>query len=411
MKGLNTGDISFLIFSTALVMFMVPGLALFYGGLVKSKNVLSTIMHSYAALFIISIQWIIIGYSLAFGQDVKGIIGNLHWAFLNNFDFFAANANYADSVPHLLFVVFQMMFAIITIAVVSGSFAERMRFPAFLVFALLWSTLVYDPIAHWVWGNSGWLKHLGVLDFAGGNVVEINSGVSGLVTALVLGRRKRTNPEPHHIPMAILGGGVLWFGWFGFNAGSALHANGIAVVALLNTNTSAAAGAIGWVICEWFITKKPTVLGAMGGAIAGLVAITQGAGFVTPISAIFIGLIGGMASYFAISFMKVKLGYDDALDAFGCHGIGGIWGAIATGIFATTFVNKDGNNGLLYGNPSLLGVHMVAILSCALYAGVMTFLILKVMSLFMKIRTDKDQENVGLDISLHGEEAYNGLNI
>ncbi|MBC8061967.1 MAG: ammonium transporter [Clostridiaceae bacterium] len=411
MEGLNTGDISFLIFSTALVMFMVPGLALFYGGLVKSKNVLSTIMHSYAALFIISIQWIVIGYSLTFSSDIKGIIGDLNWAFLNNFDFFTANAKYADSVPHLLFVIFQMMFAIITIAVVSGSFAERMRFPAFLVFALLWSTLVYDPIAHWVWSSSGWLNRLGVLDFAGGNVVEINSGVSGLVTALFLGKRKRTKPEPHHIPMAILGGGILWFGWFGFNAGSALHANGVAVVALLNTNTSAAAGAIGWVICEWLITKKPTVLGAMGGAIAGLVAITQGAGFVTPMAAIPIGLIGGIASYFAIGFMKVKLGYDDALDAFGCHGIGGIWGAIATGIFATTLVNKNGNNGLLYGNPGLLGVHLLAIFSCALYAGVMTFLILKVMSLFMKIRTDKDQESVGLDVSLHGEEAYNGFNI
>jgi Amt family ammonium transporter len=262
-----------------------------------------------------------------------------------------------------------------------------------------------------VWGNSGWLNHLGVLDFAGGNVVEINSGVAGLVTAIFLGKRKRTNPEPHHIPMAILGGGILWFGWFGFNAGSALHANGVAVVALLNTNTSAAAGAIGWVICEWIITKKPTVLGAIGGAIAGLVAITQGAGFVTPMSSIAIGLIGGIASYFAISVLKAKLGYDDALDAFGCHGIGGIWGAIATGIFATTFVNNGGKNGLLYGNPKLLGIHLIAALSCALYSAFMTYIILKVMSFFMKIRTDKEQENTGLDVALHGEEAYSGLNI
>ncbi len=411
MKGLNTGDISFVIFSAALVMFMVPGLALFYGGLVKSKNVLSTIMHSYAALFIISIQWILIGYTLAFGPDVHGIIGNFHWTGLNNINFFTANASYADSIPHLLFIVFQMMFAIITIAVVSGSFAERMRFPAFLVFALLWSTLVYDPIAHWVWSSSGWINHMGTIDFAGGNVVEINSGVSGLVTALFLGKRKKTNPEPHHIPMAILGGGILWFGWFGFNAGSALHANGVAVIALINTNTAAAAGAIGWVACEWILTKKPTVLGAMGGAIAGLVAITQGAGFVAPMAAIPIGLIGGIASYFAISFMKVKLGYDDALDAFGCHGIGGIWGAIATGLFATTFVNKSGKNGLFYGNSTLLFHHVIAAGSCALYAGVMTFIILKVMSLFMEIRTDKEQESVGLDVSLHGEEAYNGFNI
>jgi Amt family ammonium transporter len=411
MNNLNSGDISFVIISTALVMFMVPGLALFYGGLVRSKNVLSTIMHSYAALIVISIQWVLIGYTLAFGPDVKGIIGSLHWSFLNNFDFFVPNSSYASTIPHLLFVVFEMMFAVIAIAVVSGSFAERMRFPAFLVFALLWSTLVYDPIAHWVWGSSGWLHSLGVLDFAGGNVVEINSGISGLVTALVLGKRKKNSLEPHHVPMAILGGGILWFGWFGFNAGSALHANGVAVVALLTTNTSAAAGAISWVICEWVLTKKPTVLGAISGAIAGLVAITQGAGFVTPMASMFIGLIAGIISYFAISYMKVKLGYDDALDAFGCHGIAGIWGAVATGLFATTIVNKSGNNGLFYGNPKLLLVNIISAFVCALYAAVVTFAILKVMGLFMKIRTSKEEESDGLDVSLHGEEAYNGLNL
>lgn len=405
MGNLNTGDMAFMIFSAALVMFMIPGLALFYGGLVKSKNVLSTTMHSYAALIIISIQWIVVGYSLAFGPDKKGLIGNLSWVFLKKVGF--ESSAYAPTIPHLLFVVFQMMFAVITIAVVSGSFAERMKFSAFIVFALLWSTFVYDPIAHWVWSSSGWLHNLGVQDFAGGNVVEINSGISGLVTALVLGRRKRTTPEPHHIPMVVLGGGILWFGWFGFNAGSALAMNTVAVNAFLTTNTAAAAGAISWSSCEWILNKKPTVLGAISGSISGLVAITQGCGFVTPAAAIVIGLVAGVASFSAISYMKVKLGYDDALDAFGCHGISGFCGAIGTALFATTAVNKSGANGLFYGNPRLLLVHILAALSCALYAAIATFIILKVMGLFMKIRTDNESEIAGLDVSLHGEEAYN----
>ena len=299
MNILNGADMTFVIFSAALVMLMVPGLALFYGGLVKSKNVLSTTMHSYTALFIISILWIIVGYSLAFGPDHNGIIGGLDWAFLSNIGI-EPNADYASTIPHLLFVIFQMMFAVITAAVISGSFAERMRFPAFILFLILWSTFVYSPIAHWVWGNGGWLKELGVLDFAGGNVVEINSGISGLIAAIVIGKRKKAVPEPHHIPMAILGGGLLWFGWFGFNAGSALAINGVAVNAFLTTNTSAAAGAISWIVLEWIFNKKPTVLGSIGGAIAGLVAITQGAGFVTPLSSIIIGFIGGCVSFFAI---------------------------------------------------------------------------------------------------------------
>lgn len=414
--GLNGADMSFVLFSAALVMLMVPGLALFYGGMVKSKNVLATTMHSYAALIIISIQWILIGYSLAFGPDIKGFIGSLDWSFLHNVGF-EADGVYSTSIPHLLFAVFQMMFAAITVAVISGSFAERMRFPAFILFVLLWSTFVYDPIAHWVWGSAnghfGWLKNLGVLDFAGGNVVEINSGISGLVAALVIGKRKKTKPEPHHIPMAILGGGLLWFGWFGFNAGSALSANGVAVNAFLTTNTSAAAGAISWAACEWILNKKPTVLGTVTGAVAGLVAITQGAGFVSPISAIFIGLVGGIVSFFAIAFLKVKLGYDDTLDAFGCHGVAGLWGAIATAIFATTKVNSAGANGVLYGNFGLLKVHLISAFSCALYAAVATFVILKVIGLFVKIRTDEEDESVGLDVSLHGEEAYanNGLDL
>jgi Amt family ammonium transporter len=409
MSNLSGADMAFVIFAAALVMLMVPGLALFYGGLVKSKNVLSTTMHSYASLFVISILWIVIGYSLAFGPDNGGIIGGLDWTFLSNIGV-EPNAAYASTIPHLLFVVFQMMFAVITAAVISGSVAERMKFPAFILFIIVWSLVVYCPIAHWVWGDGGWLKNLGVLDFAGGNVVEINSGVSGLIAAILLGKRKRTAPDPHHIPMAILGGGILWFGWFGFNAGSALAINGVAVNAFLTTNTSAAAGAISWIVLEWILNKKPTVLGSISGAIAGLVAITQGAGFVTPFAAIAIGFIGGVVSYFAIVFLKRKAGYDDALDAFGCHGIVGIWGAIATGLFSTKSVNAAGADGLFYGNFELLKVNLISAFSCALYAAVATFIIFKIISFVTKVRVEKEEESSGLDISLHGEEAYNVLN-
>jgi Amt family ammonium transporter len=404
----------FVVFSAALVMLMVPGLALFYGGMVKSKNVLSITVQSYAALAIISIQWIFIGYSLAFGPDINGLLGNLDWAFLNNVGV-EAFADYSATIPHLLFVIFQMMFAIITAAVISGSFAERVRFPAFLVFILLWSTFVYDPVAHWVWGGAGehmgWLKKLGVLDFAGGNVVEINSGVSGLVAAIVIGKRKRTTPDPHHVPMSILGGGLLWFGWFGFNAGSALAINGVSINAFLTTNTSAAAGAISWVACEWIFNKKPTALGTVSGAVAGLVAITQGAGYVSPMSSLFIGLVGGAVSFFAITRLKRRFGYDDALDAFGCHGIVGIWGAIATAIFASKSINPAGADGLIYGNFHLLKVHLISAFAVAAYAAIGTFVILKVMSLFMKLRTEQGDESAGLDVSLHGEEAYNGITL
>ncbi len=409
MNGLNGADMAFVVFAAALVMLMIPGLALFYGGMVKSKNVLSTTLHSYAALVVISVQWIFIGYSLAFGSDIGGFIGNLNWAFLNNIDMLP-NATYSQTIPHLLFVIFQMMFAVITAAVISGAFAERMRFSAFILFIVLWTTFVYDPIAHWVWGNGGWLKQLGVLDFAGGYVVEINSGVSGLVAAIMLGKRRKSSPEPHHVPMALLGGGILWFGWFGFNAGSALAINGVAINAFLTTNTSAAAGAISFVACEWIINKKPTALGTLTGAIAGLVAITQGAGYVTPMSAFFIGIMGGLVSFYAIVVLKSKLGYDDALDAFGCHGAAGIWGAIGTAIFASKDVNPAGTNGLIYGNFDLLRAHLIGIGACALYTAAATFVILKFISLFLKLRAEKEEENIGLDFSLHGETAYNALN-
>lgn len=405
MEGLNGADMAFVIFAAALVMFMIPGLALFYGGMVRSKNVLSTTLHSYAALALISVQWIFIGYTLAFGPDVNGFIGNLDFIFLKNVDLFQVSS-YASTIPELLFVVFQMMFAIVTAAVISGAFAERMRFTAFMIFTLLWTTLVYAPIAHWVWGEGGWLRELGVLDFAGGFVVEINSGVAGLVAAIMIGKRKKARPEPHHLPMAILGGGILWFGWFGFNAGSALAINGVAVNAFLNTNTAAAAGAIAFMACEWILNKKPTALGTICGAVAGLVSITQGAGYVTTSSSFIIGLIGGSLSFFAIVFLKTKLGYDDALDAFGCHGVGGIWGALATAIFASKAVNPAGADGLLLGNPELLKAHLIGILACGAYSAIVTFVILKVISLFVKLRTEKDDETEGLDLSLHGETAY-----
>ncbi len=406
MEGFNGADMTFVIISAALVMLMVPGLALFYGGMVKSRNVLSTTLHSYAALVLISVQWIVVGYSLAFGPDIGGFIGNLDWSFLRHIDLLSS-ADYAPTIPHLLFVSFQMMFAIITAAVISGAFAERMRFPAFILFVLLWSTFVYAPIAHWVWGDDGWLNQLGVEDFAGGFVVEINSGISGLVAAIMIGRRKKTTPEPHHVPMAILGAGLLWFGWFGFNAGSALAMNGVSVNAFLTTNTSAATGALSFVACEWIYNKKPTALGTVSGAIAGLVAITQGAGFVSPMSALFIGFVGGICSFFAIVVLKSKLGYDDALDAFGCHGVAGIWGAIATAVFSTKTVNPAGMDGLIHGDATLLKHHLIGIGAVVLYASVVTFLIISAIKLVVKLRTEKEEETAGLDEALHGECAYN----
>jgi ammonium transporter, Amt family len=405
---IDSGDTSFILLSTALVMLMTPGLALFYGGMVRKKNVLSTIMQSFIIIALISIQWVVVGYSLAFGPDHAGIIGGLDWLALAGVGQ-EPNPDYAATIPALLFMAFQLMFAIITPALITGSIAERMRFPAFSAFILLWATFIYDPLAHWVWGVGGFLRTLGALDFAGGTVVHISSGISGLVAALVLGKRKGHGSEPmapHHLPMTILGAGLLWFGWFGFNAGSALGANGLAAIALVTTNTSAAAAALSWVFVEWLHRGKPTVLGAVSGAVAGLVAITPGAGFVTVLSSIAIGLVGGALCYLAVSILKAKLGYDDALDAFGCHGIGGIWGALATGIFATKAVNPAGVDGLLYGNAAQLGIQGIGVLVTILFAGVATFVILKLISLVLKLRASVDEEENGLDLSLHGEQAY-----
>ncbi|MFX3622467.1 MAG: ammonium transporter [Ectobacillus sp.] len=403
---MNIGDTVFLFLATVMVMLMTPGLALFYGGMVKSKNVLSTTMHSYAAMAIVSIQWILIGYSLSFGPSTSGLIGSLDWIGLKNVTF-EPNTDYSATLPHNLFMMFQLMFAILTPALISGAFAERMRFSAFLIFMVLWTTFVYDPVAHWVWGVGGWLRELGALDFAGGNVVHITSGVSGLVLAIYLGKRKDADTStPHHLPFTVLGAGLLWFGWFGFNVGSALTLNDVALTTFINTNTAAAMASISWVVCEWIISKKPTVLGAVSGAVSGLVAITPACGFVTPLAALAIGLLGGAICYFAVFFLKRKFGYDDALDAFGCHGIGGTWGGIATGLFASKSVNEAGANGLFYGDAALLGKQLIALISTYAFAAAATFIIIKAISLFLSVRANEEEEALGLDITMHGEKAY-----
>jgi Amt family ammonium transporter len=411
MSNINYVDSSFIIFAAALVMLMTPGLALFYGGLVRRKNVLSTAMHSYLSIAVISIQWIIIGYTLSFGGDIGGIIGNLKYAFLNNVGF-APNVDYAPNLPHQLFMLFQLKFAIITPALISGAFAERMRFPAFLLFLVVWATLVYDPIAHWVWGTGGFIRSLGALDFAGGNVVHISSGISALVVALMLGKRKEIHlAGPHHLPMTILGAGLLWFGWFGFNAGSALGVNEIAVNAFLTTNTAAAAGALAWMSCEWVRNKKPSVLGLVSGAVSGLVSITPAAGYVSVMSSIIIGVIGGAICFYTVNILKKKLGYDDALDAFGCHGIGGTWGGVATGIFASKAINPAGADGLIFGSFKLIGAQFISIVVVWVFAAAATFVILKVINLITPIRASHEEELEGLDMSLHGEHAYSEFEV
>lgn len=404
----DTGDTAFVLVSAALVMLMTPGLAFFYGGMVRTKNALSTIMQSFIIVGIISVQWVLFGYTLAFGPDVSHFIGNLDWLGLTGVGM-DPNADYAATIPHYAFVVFQGMFAVITPALITGSFAERMKFPAFVIFTLVWATFVYDPVAHWVWGTGGWLRELGVLDFAGGTVVHILSGVSGLVVALMIGKRRGYGRDimlPHHLPMTVLGAALLWFGWFGFNAGSALSANGLAALSFLVTNTAAAAAALSWTLTEWLVHGKPTVLGAASGCVAGLVAITPGAGFVTPLSSIIIGLVSGSLCFFSVSVAKAKLGYDDALDAFGVHGVGGTLGALATGLFATTSVNPAGADGLFYGNGAQFIIQLEGVAVSWVFAAVMTFIILKGIGLFVTLRADDKEEVVGLDISEHGERGY-----
>lgn len=405
---IDTGDTAWVLVSSALVMLMTPGLALFYGGMVRTKNALSTIMQSFFIIALISVQWVLWGYTLAFGPDVNGYIGSLAWLGLNGVGQ-EANADYAATIPHLAFMIFQAMFAVITPALITGAFAERMKFPAFVVFTLLWATFVYDPVAHWVWGVGGWLRELGVLDFAGGTVVHILSGVSGLVIALMLGKRRGYGNEamlPHHLPMTVLGAALLWFGWFGFNAGSALGANGLAASAFVTTNTAAAAATVSWVFVEYIHRGKPTVLGAASGAVAGLVAITPAAGFVAVVPSVIIGLAAGIICYLAVSVIKAKLGYDDALDAFGVHGVGGTWGAIATGLFASKAVNPAGADGLFYGNAGQLTTQLIGVAASWAVAIVATYVIIKIVSACMQLRATQEQEVQGLDITEHGERGY-----
>ncbi|CUH97739.1 Ammonium transporter NrgA [Propionispora sp. 2/2-37] len=406
--AIDTGDTTFVLVSAALVMLMTPGLALFYGGMVRTKNVLSTIMQSFFILGLISVTWALWGYSLAFGPDINHIIGSLDWIGLNGVGQ-EINADYAGTIPHFAFMTFQGMFAVITAALITGAFAERMKFPAFVLFTLIWSTIVYSPVAHWVWGLGGWMREMGILDFAGGTVVHILSGVSGLVVAIVIGKRRGYGSEvmlPHHLPMTVIGASLLWFGWFGFNAGSALGANGLAASAFVTTHVAAAAATVSWVLTEWLYHGKPTILGAASGCVAGLVAITPAAGFVTPIAAIIMGLLSGIICFLAVAVLKAKAGYDDALDAFGVHGIGGTWGAIATGLFASKAVNPAGADGLFYGNPEQLTTQIIGVLVSWFFAAVMTFIILKVLGIFVKLRADETQEIEGMDISDHGERGY-----
>ena len=405
MIGIDTGNTAWILIAAAMVFFMIPGLALFYGGMARSKNVLSTIMQSFFLIGVISVEFMLIGYTLIFGNDVHGIIGSL-----NKIGLMGTENSIMEGVniPEMAFIAFQCMFAIITPAIMSGSITGRMRFAPFVVFAVIWSVLIYNPMAHWVWGG-GFLANLGALDFAGGLVIHVLSGVSGLVLCLLLGRRRgygRMPMLPHHLPMTVLGGAMLWFGWFGFNAGSALGAGPLAANAVLTTQMSAAIGIVGWVLVERYHRGKPTVLGAVSGGVSGLVAITPAAGFVTPVAAIPIGFIGAICCYVAVAILKSKVGYDDSLDAFGIHGVGGMWGAIATGLFATVTVNPDGADGLFYGG-NLLIPQLISLVAAIALAIIGTVVIFKVVSYFMDMRVSISAESLGIDISEHGEGAYN----
>jgi len=406
---MNSGDTAWVLMSTALVLLMtMPGLAFFYGGLVRRKNVLSILMQCFIILCVISLQWVLFGYSLAFGPDIHGIIGNLSWAGLRGVGPMP-NADYAATIPHSVFMIFQMMFAVITPALIIGAYAERVKFPAFLLFTLLWATFVYDPLAHWVWGTGGWLKNLGALDFAGGIVVHVSSGISALVLALMLGKRIGYNHKPirpHNLPFTVLGAALLWFGWFGFNAGSALAADGIAANAFITTNTATAAAGLAWALIEWWHNGTPTILGTATGAVAGLVAITPACGFVNPMNAIFIGIMVAVVCYIAVAVIKGKLGYDDSLDAFGVHGVGGTVGTIATGIFAQKAINAGGADGLLFGNVHQFLVQGMMLIVAVAFAAIMTFIIFKIVDALIGMRVEEKNEIVGLDLTQQSEAAY-----
>lgn len=404
---MNAGDTAWILVASALVLMMTPALAFFYGGMVRRKNVLSTLSLSFIVMALISVQWVVIGYTLAFGRDVGGVVGDLSFLGMAGVGM-TPNPDYSSTIPHSAFALFQMMFAIITPALITGAFVERVSLRGFVAFTLIWATLVYDPVAHWVWGAGGMLRDMGALDFAGGTVVHILAGFSALAFALVIGKRKgfpQAPFEPHNIPYTVLGAGLLWVGWFGFNGGSALAANSLAVHAVITTNTAAAAAALVWMLLSAWFDERPGVLGMVTGAVVGLVAITPAAGFVTPLAALIIGGLAAPFSYAAVR-LRQRWGLDESLDVWACHGIAGTWGALATGLFATTAVNEAGANGLFYGNPRLFLVQAIAVLISIVYAFVLTYIIARALDALMRLRVSEMEEEVGLDLSVHGERAY-----
>jgi ammonium transporter, Amt family len=408
---ISSGDTAWVLVATALVLFMVPGLAFFYGGLVRSKSALNTMLMCLAALAIVTVQWVLFGYSLAFGPGSSWIGGLSFFGFQGVTA--APNPTYAAALPHLLFAAFQAMFAGITVALFSGAIIDRMRFVAYLTFGVIWTTLVYDPLAHWVWGDGGWLRTLGALDFAGGTVVHISAGVTALVLAKVLGPRrdfKRIPTVPHNVPFALLGAGMLWFGWFGFNAGSALAADGIAANAFVTTHAAAASSLVAWILLELYKGGRATAVGAATGAVVGLVAITPAAGFVTPMSALAIGFLAAPVSFFVLHY-RAKTSLDDTLDVFACHGMAGIVGAVLTGVFASKTVNPIGADGLLHGNPTLVGIQLLAVVATIAFTGTASFGILSALKLVMPLRIRVDAEVQGIDLAEHGEEAYHGSDL
>lgn len=405
----DTGDTSWILISSALVLMMtIPGLALFYGGLVRRKNVLSVLMQCFMIVCLISVQWMLWGYSLSFGPDLKGLIGNLSWLGLDGVGL-EPYPDYSATIPHQAFMIFQAMFAVITPALIIGAFAERMRFIPFCVFTLLWATLVYDPVCHWVWAVGGFMRKMGALDFAGGTVVHINAGIAALAAALVLGKRlgypKQMSP-PHSLPFAVVGAGLLWVGWFGFNAGSALSANGLAVNAFVVTHMATAMAGLTWAIMDLIFNRKPTVLGVISGAVAGLVSITPASGFVNAMGALGIGLGAGVICYTSVAFVKAKLGYDDTLDAFGIHGVGGLWGSLAAGLWATKSVNPAGADGWFYGNPAQFFIQLKVSAITVIYSFIVTVVLLKLVDWTMGLRVSEHEERVGLDLTQHKEAGY-----
>ena len=407
VQNIDGADTAFVLISAALVMLMTPGLALFYGGMVRAKNVLGTMMHSFVLLGVVSLVWALVGYTLAFGADVGGVIGGLNWLGLAGVGS-APELTYAPTIPHSVFMIFQMMFAVITPALITGAFAERMRFRSFVVFAVLWLLIVYSPVTHWIWGAGGWLRALGVLDFAGGLVVHLNSAAAALAAAIIIGRRADFGSDtlsPHNLPLTVFGAGLLWFGWFGFNAGSALGANGTAATAFVATHLAGAAAGVSWVVVEWLHRGKPTTLGVASGFVAGLATVTPASGYVSPVSAVAIGMLAGGLCYGAV-LLKWRWRYDDSLDVVGVHGAGGVIGSLAVGIFASLAINSGGANGLLFGSASQLLIQAAGVAVVLVYSFVVSYGLLKLVDRFLGLRVDEEDESVGLDLSQHSEAGY-----